>query len=117
MLCLVVTLVACKSLEDTAFKTTGTVAITATAAMSEWLDYKNTSTVPVSQVESVKDAWNKYYALSQVERQAIVAYKTNPGTNTLNLAISITQAASSDLISLIVQFLPTSRAAKLKGVK
>ena len=110
-------LAGCASIEDTAYKATGTVVITANAAMSEWLDYKNTMNPSVDQVLKVKAAWDKYYALVQLEKASVVTYKTNAGTNTLNLAVSMVAAASSELINVVMQFLPPARVAKLKGVK
>jgi hypothetical protein len=109
--------IGCKNLEDTAYKVTGTTAITADAAMSEWLDYKNTHTVPDTQVQAVKRAWNIYYNASQSEKNAVIAFKTTGSTNALAAAVAAVSASSSDLIGIIVQFLPASNVAKLKGVK
>lgn len=109
----------CKtSPEDIAYKTVGTINITASSAMEGWLDYKNSRTnVPPAQIAAVKAAWDKFYAANQAAKVAIVAFKTNTDTNALNKSIAVVSAAQAEVIGLVLQFLPASKAAALKGVK
>lgn len=111
-------LTGCKtSPEDVAYKVTGTINITAVGAMEGWLDYKNTHNVPPEQIAKVRAAWDKFTAVNQAARIAVVEFKTNKDTNSLNRAISMVTVSSTEVISLILQFLPPAEAAKLKGVK
>lgn len=107
----------CASTEDIAYKTTGTAVVTVDGAIKGWLDYKNTHTVPQDQIDSVKNAYAKYYATVQAERDAVTAFKTNTDTNALTRAISLSSVAASDLIGVVMKFLPPVEAAKVKGVK
>ena len=110
-------LLGCASTEDIAYKATGTTVVTVDGAMKGWLDYKNTHTVPQDQIDRVKSAYNKYYATVQAEKDAVIAFKTNTDTNALTRAITLSSTAASDLIGVVMQFLPPVEAAKVKGVK
>lgn len=116
-LVLLALLLGCASTEDIAYKTTGTAVVTVDGAMKGWLDWKNTHTVPQDQIDAVKSAYAKYYATVQAEKDAVTAFKTNTDTNALNRAISLSAIAGSDLLQVILQFLPPNKAAELKGVR
>lgn len=95
----------------------GTVVITVDAAMKAWKAQVVAGKATQAQVDTVKDAYQKYYLATMLERDALIAYeqsKSETAQSNWQKATSIAQASFGNLVNLITQFLPADKAAALK---
>lgn len=114
----------CKTPPDRVAVTSAeTVVITVDAAMQAWREQVVAGKATQTQVEAVRSAYNKYYAASLVERDALRVYAT-ANTNSVPLtfttglqtAVGAALSAKTDLLNLVTQFLPANKVAALKGL-
>lgn len=108
----------------TIYKTTGVVTVTGDRAADAWADYvvwqkrQPDYDAPklASQEAQARVAYTRWQASLETVYAARTAYKLGLETNgdALNAALTAAQAASDQLINLVLTFLPADRAAQLK---
>lgn len=93
--------ISCTSLENVAYKTTGSVVVSVDGAMRVWGDYVRSGSATVNDQLRVRDVYEKYQSAIKVERSILVAYKTTPDDTALNAAMSALSNASGELVTLV----------------
>lgn len=107
LLCAALPQVGCKSLNKNAYRTVGTVQISAEAAMEVWKDYVKAKNPPLELKQRVKDAFVKYQAATAVAIDAARAYSVSDlpsNKSRLDIAMNAASTSLSDLVTLVQVF-------------
>lgn len=106
-------LVACVY-EKTAFRTVGTLTTTVDAAMKAYGDEVKLGHISADTQNTVKSAYDKYYAAIQVAQSVTLSYKAGDATQSaVKQALDAATAAATPLIAMVKTFIPKEKAAAL----
>jgi hypothetical protein len=95
----------CKTPEQGAYRTIGTVAVSVDAAMNGWGDYVRAGKANPEQEMKVRDGYAKYQSAMRVAKITVASYKAQPdGTSRLNAAVDALAASGSEIVTLIQLF-------------
>ena len=99
--------VGCATLETTAYRGIGSVAVTVDTAMQAWGDAVRAGQVTPVQEAVVKDAYGKYQSAMRTAHAAMTAYKLSAGQNknAVNVALDTLDGCAADLTKLIREYL------------
>ena len=99
--------VGCATLETTAFRGIGAVAVTVDTAMQAWGDAVRADQVTADQELVVRQAYARYQSAMRTAHAALTAYKLSSGQdkNALNVALDTLDGCAADLTKLIRDFL------------
>lgn len=109
---LILFLGACASWKSTSYKSTGTVVITADAAMQSWASYVAGGHATPAQEAAVRDAYGKYQKSMLAVIDAGKSASTSTNTSGLSLVVGAAAAAQADLVGAIRAFLPSTLQPK-----
>ena len=95
--------IGCATLETTAYRSIGSVAVTVDTAMQAWGDAVRAGDVTPAQEAVVKSAYLKYQSAMRTANAALTAYKLSAGQNKngLNVALDTLDGCAADLTKLI----------------
>lgn len=101
-------LIGCTTVEDTAFKTTGTLAVTVDGAMNGWGDWVRAGRSTPHDEEVVRAAYIKYQDYMSAAKVVVIAYKTNPDANVDAFTramdeLDVARAALLEVINLLTK--------------
>jgi hypothetical protein len=108
VLCFVLALLTgCANWKQAAYKGTGTVVITADAAMKAWASYVAAGQAKAEQEVKVKAAYEKYQRAALTLIAAGKSATANGNRAPFDIAVAASSAAQSDLVALVQSFLPS----------
>jgi|GEM_PF-3022014 len=95
----------CASLETTAYRTIGAVAVTVDGAMNAWGDYVRAGHATASDETVVRAAYDHYQQTMRTLHVAVTAYKLDEASNAgaLKTALDTMGAAADELVALVNQ--------------
>lgn len=95
----------CKTPEQGAYRTIGTVSVSVDAAMNGWGDYVRAGKATPEQEIKVKAGYVKYQTAMRVAKITVASYKAQPdGATRLNSAVDALSAAGSEIVTLVQLF-------------
>lgn len=104
---LVMFVTGCANWKQAAYKGTGTVVITADAAMKAWASYVAAGQSKPEQEVKVKAAYEKYQRAALTLIAAGKAATANGNRAPFDIAVAASSAAQADLVALVQSFLPS----------
>ena len=98
--------IGCATLEQSAFRSIGSVSVTVDAAMSGWGDWVRDGQATPQQEDMVRVLYGKYQASMRTANSALTAYRISAGQNKaeLNIALDVLDGSAADLMQLIRSF-------------
>jgi hypothetical protein len=95
--------IGCATMETTAYRSIGSVAVTVDTAMQAWGDAVRAGVVTPDQEVAVKAGYLKYQSAMRTANAALTAYKLSAGQNKngLNVALDTLDGCAADLTQLI----------------
>lgn len=107
VLCFVLALLTgCANWKQAAYKGTGTVVITADAAMKAWAGYVASGQSKPEQEAKVKAAYEKYQKAALTLIAAGKSATANGNRTAFDIAVTASSAAQNDLVALVQSLLP-----------
>ena len=99
----------CKNTSPTSviYRAEGTTTLSVDAAMKGWSDWVAQGFATSNQVQTVHDAYNKYYASQMVAKAAVddwIAAKTPAASNNVISATQAVSESSKAILDLVQQF-------------
>jgi hypothetical protein len=94
----------CGSWKSTAYKSSGSVVITADAGMKAWASYVVSGQAKPEQELAVREAYGRYQKAMTVVIDAGKLATTSDNQSALQVAVSAAAIAQADLITLINSF-------------
>lgn len=95
----------CKTPEQGAYRTIGTVSVSVDAAMNGWGDYVRAGKATPEQEAKVKAGYVKYQSAMRVAKITVASYRAQPdGASRLNAAVDALAASGSEIVTLVQLF-------------
>jgi hypothetical protein len=103
--------IGCATLEQSAYRSIGSVAVTVDASMQAWGDVVRAGQATAEQEATVRAVYVRYQAAMRTAQSALMAYKISSGQNKteLNIALDVLDGAAADIVALIRQFTKETR--------
>lgn len=105
----------CANPEQTAYRTLGTIGVTANTAHNVWTAYVARGGAKPEQIAMVRQLWASYCAAFSLACDAGKTASQSHDVSGLQIALNALTNCEADLISAVKQFLPTADAAILNG--
>ena len=98
--------IGCATLEQSAYRSIGSVAVTVDAAMNSWGDWVRAGQSAPEQEATVRVAYARYQSAMRTANSALTAYRISAGQNKteLNIALDVLDGSAADLMQLIRSF-------------
>lgn len=100
-----VALAGCKTPEQGAYRTIGTISVSVDAAMNGWGDYVRAGKATDTEQASVRAGYEKYQTTMRATKLVVASYQAQPdGAKRLDTALAAIEASGAEIITLIQQF-------------
>lgn len=109
----------CKTLspERQAKNTIESISIVTDAAMQSWGQYVRDNNIAITDQKrvEVRKVYSGYQSAMQLAKETVISIKSQPeGTPTYSIALNALVATSDDVVLIIMKYLPSNKASKLK---